>query len=161
MNPLAPVMATSISVRRYGAAPLGPLESREDRKVLKEFKEFLTKGNLIEIAVGLILALAFKAVVDSVVNDIFTPIIAAIFGQPDFARMHINVGDSAIFYGRFINALISFVIIGFVLFLVMKIYNAVRRDTPPPEPDEDIILLREIRDSMTNRAASYSGAAAD
>jgi large conductance mechanosensitive channel len=116
--------------------------------VLKEFKEFLTKGNLIEIAVGLILALAFKAVVDSVVNDVLTPIISAIFGQPNFATLSIHLGDSRIFYGRFINAVVSFVIIGFVLFLVMKAYNAVRRDTPTPEPDEDILLLREIRDSL-------------
>jgi large conductance mechanosensitive channel len=116
--------------------------------VLKEFKEFLTKGNLIEIAVGLILALAFKAVVDSVVGDIFTPIIGAIFGQADFSDLVIKVGDAHIFYGRFINAVISFVIIGFVLFIVMKAYNAIRRDTPPPEPDEEVLLLREIRDSL-------------
>jgi large conductance mechanosensitive channel len=116
--------------------------------VLKEFKEFLTKGNLIEIAVGLILALAFKAVVDSVVGDIFTPIIGAIFGQADFGDLTIKIGDAHIFYGRFINAVISFVIIGLVLFLVMKLYNAVRRNTPAPEPDEEILLLREIRDSL-------------
>jgi large conductance mechanosensitive channel len=119
--------------------------------VFKEFKEFLTRGNLIEIAVGLILALAFKTVVDSVVGDIFTPIISAIFGQPDFAGLTIDIGDSHIFYGRFINAVISFVIIGFVLFIVMKLYNSIRRDTPTPEPDEEILLLREIRDSLRAR----------
>jgi large conductance mechanosensitive channel len=119
--------------------------------VLKEFKEFLTKGNLVEIAVGLILALAFKAVVDSVVGDIFTPIISAIFGQSDFGGLTIDIGDSHIFYGRFINAVISFVIIGLVLFVVMKLYNAVRKQTPT-EPDEEILLLREIRDSLRARS---------
>jgi large conductance mechanosensitive channel len=119
--------------------------------VLKEFKEFLTKGNLIEIAVGLILALAFKTVVDSVVADLLTPIVAAIGGQPDFSSLTIHLGDGRIRYGSFINAVISFLIVGFVLFLVMKAYNAIRRDTPPPEPDEEILLLREIRDSLRSR----------
>ena len=94
--------------------------------MLKEFKEFLMKGNLLEIGVALILALAFKAVVDALVANILTPIIAAIFGQPDFSSLTISIGDSFIAYGLFLNALISFVIIGFVLFLVMKGYERIR-----------------------------------
>ena len=91
--------------------------------MLKEFKAFIMRGNLVEIAVGLVLALAFAAVVASFVGDIITPIIAAIFGQPDFGSLKIDIGDSAIAYGRFLNALISFLIVAFVMFLIVKSYN--------------------------------------
>jgi large conductance mechanosensitive channel len=91
--------------------------------MLKEFKAFITRGNLVEIAVGLILALAFAAVVASFVADIVTPIIAAIFGQPDFSSLKIDIGDSAIAYGKFLNALLTFLTVAFVMFLVVKAYN--------------------------------------
>jgi large conductance mechanosensitive channel len=91
--------------------------------MLKEFKTFITRGNLVEIAVGLVLALAFAAVVASFVADIVTPIIAAIFGQPDFSRLQIDIGESAITYGKFLNAVLAFVIVAFVMFLVVKAYN--------------------------------------
>lgn len=91
--------------------------------MLKEFKDFIMKGNLIEIAVALVMALAFAAVVASLVEDIVTPIIAAIFGQPDFSALKIDVGDSAITYGNFLNALITFLIVAFVMFLIVKAYN--------------------------------------
>jgi large conductance mechanosensitive channel len=91
--------------------------------MLKEFKAFVTRGNLIEIAVGLVMALAFAAVVASFVADIVTPIIAAIFGQPDFGALAIDIGDSAITYGNFLNALLTFLVVAFVMFLVVKAYN--------------------------------------
>lgn len=91
--------------------------------MIREFRDFITRGNLVEIAVGLVLALAFAAVVTSFVTDIVTPIIAAIVGQPDFGQLKIDIGDSAIFYGRFLNALITFVIVAFVMFLIVKAYN--------------------------------------
>lgn len=126
--------------------------------MLKEFKDFLLKGNLLEIAVGLILALAFKTVVDSLVADILTPIIAAVFGQPDFRSLVLDVGDGQVTYGVFLNAVISFVIIGFVLFLVVKAYNQMvgmaRRKGETEETEEDsaeVILLREIRDQLASR----------
>lgn len=126
--------------------------------MLKEFKDFLMKGNLLEIAVGLILALAFKAVVDSLVADILTPIVAAGFGQPDFSSLVLDIGDGRITYGVFLNAVISFVIIGFVLFLVVKAYNQMvgmaRRKGETEETEEDsaeVILLREIRDQLASR----------
>jgi large conductance mechanosensitive channel len=126
--------------------------------VLKEFKDFLMKGNLLEIAVGLILALAFKTVVDSLVADILTPIIAAIFGQPDFSSLVLDIGDGQITYGVFLNAVISFVIIGFVLFLVVKAYNrmvgmaARKGETEETEEDSaEVVLLREIRDQLASR----------
>lgn len=92
----------------------------------KEFKAFVMKGNLIDIAVAFILAVAFAAVVSSFVTDIVTPIIAAIVGQPDFSRLEIDIGRSAITYGNFLNALMSFLIVAFVMFLIVKAYNRVR-----------------------------------
>jgi len=96
--------------------------------VLKEFKEFLFRGNLIEIAVGLVLALAFTAVVTSLVEDLLTPLIAAIFGQPDFSGLMFTINESVFRYGDFLNAALSFVIIAAVLFfLVVKPLNALAK----------------------------------
>ena len=91
--------------------------------MLKEFKAFLLRGNLVQIAVAFVMGIAFAAVVTSFVTDIITPIIAAIFGQPDFGALKIDIGTSAITYGTFLNAVFSFVVIAFVLFLVVKVYN--------------------------------------
>jgi large conductance mechanosensitive channel len=93
--------------------------------VLKEFKEFLLRGNLIEIAVGLVLALAFTAVVTSLVDGLITPLIAAVFGQPDFGGLTFEINGSVFRYGEFLNAVFSFVLIAAVLFfLVVKPVNA-------------------------------------
>jgi large conductance mechanosensitive channel len=126
--------------------------------VLKEFKEFIMRGNLVEIAIGLILALALKSVIDSLVADVITPIIAAIGGQPNFNSLTLDIGDGEIRYGAFLNTLISFVMIGFVLFLLVKAYNRMidmskRRgqEDEVTEPGEDVLLLREIRDTLRTR----------
>jgi large conductance mechanosensitive channel len=104
--------------------------------VLREFKEFLLRGNLIEIAVGLVLALAFTAVVTSLVEDLVTPLIAALFGKPDFSGLDFTINDSVFRYGEFLNAVISFVLIAAVLFfLVVKPVNAIaKRRARPEEP---------------------------
>jgi len=92
--------------------------------MLKEFKAFILRGNLVEIAVAFIMALAFAAVVASFVADIVTPMIAAIFGQPDFSSsLKVDIGESAISYRKFLNAAITFLIVGFVMFLIVKAYN--------------------------------------
>jgi large conductance mechanosensitive channel len=126
--------------------------------VLKEFKEFVFKASLIEIAIGLILALAIKAVIDSLVSDVITPIIAAIGGQPNFDSLVLDIGDGEIRYGRFLNTIVSLLVIGLVLFLIVKAYNTVLERTKRrgdedevTEPGEDVLLLREIRDSLSQR----------
>lgn len=91
--------------------------------MLQEFKAFILKGNLVEIAVAFVMALAFAAVVSSFVADIITPIIGAIFGQPDFSQLKIDVGESAITYGNFLNAVITFLIVAIVTFLIIKAYD--------------------------------------
>lgn len=126
--------------------------------MLKEFRDFVMKGNLLEIAIGLILALAFKTVIDRLVDSILTPIISAVGGQPNFSSLTIDLGEGQIRYGRFLDALLSFLIIGFVLFLIVKAYNRMvalaRRQGDTEETQEDsaeVILLREIRDQLGRR----------
>jgi large conductance mechanosensitive channel len=119
--------------------------------MLKEFKEFSSRGSLVELAVAVVLGLAFGAVVNSLVADVFTPLIAAIFGQPDFSAITIGVGESEILIGNFLNALISFLIVAFVLFLVVKAYNrAFPKEEEPAGPSE-VELLTEIRDELRRR----------
>jgi large conductance mechanosensitive channel len=91
--------------------------------MFKEFKAFIMKGNLVEIAVAFVIGLAFAAVVASFVKDIITPIIGAIFGQPDFSALKIDIGKSAITYGDFLNALLTFVVVALVMFMIVKAYN--------------------------------------
>lgn len=121
--------------------------------MLKEFKEFILEGDLVEIAIGLILALKVTDVVNSLTDDIINPVIGAIFGEPDFGHLTLTIGEGEIRYGNFINALIAFVLVGLILFLMVKAYNeAKRRMSKPGEPvdqtEEQILLLREIRDSL-------------
>lgn len=105
------------------------------KNMLDEFKEFALKGNLIELAVAFILALAFSAVVLSLVNDVVLQIIAAIVGQPSFDGLSINLNDSSIRYGAFLMALINFLLVAFVLFLIVKAVNKLQRpnrEAPAP-----------------------------
>ncbi|HXV56436.1 MAG TPA: large conductance mechanosensitive channel protein MscL [Gaiellaceae bacterium] len=116
--------------------------------MLREFKDFLLKGNLIEVAVALVLALALTAVVTSLVEDLITPLIAAVFGQPDFSGLTFEINESVFRYGEFLNALIAFVLIAAVLFfLVVKPVNAVlerRRRGESPTVRECPECLSEI-----------------
>jgi large conductance mechanosensitive channel len=105
--------------------------------MVKEFKEFLLRGNLLEIAVGLVLALAFAAVVTSLVEDVLTPLIAAIFGEPDFSGLTLTINDSELRYGAFLNALIAFFLVALVLyFLVVRPVNAIVARTRREGPEE-------------------------
>ncbi len=121
------------------------------RDLLQEFKEFISRGNLIEIAVGLIIALKVKDIVDSLINDLIMPIIGAIFGKPNFGDLTVKIGDGVVAYGRFINAVVNFLLIGFALFLIVKAYNAFTHKTEPePEATEKDVLI-EIRDLLASR----------
>ena len=88
--------------------------------MLREFREFISRGNAVDLAVGVVIGAAFGAIVTSLVSDIITPLIAAIGGQPDFSSLQITINGSAIMYGKFLNALISFMIIAAVIFLDRK-----------------------------------------
>lgn len=119
--------------------------------MLKEFKEFVSRGNLVELAVAVVLGLAFAAVVNSLVADVITPLIAAILGEPDFSAITIPIGDSEILIGNFLNALISFLIVAFVLFLVIKAYNRTFTKQDEEQGSTEIELLTQIRDELRLR----------
>lgn len=118
--------------------------------MLKEFREFAFKGNLLEIAIGLILALAFSEVVNAFVEGIILAAIAAIFGQPSFDEIVWGLGaDGEIAIGRFLTAIVNFLIVAWVLFLLVKAVNRLRRQEPESSaPTEEVVLLREIRDAL-------------
>ena len=119
--------------------------------MLKEFKEFISKGNLVEIAVGLILALAFAGLVTSFTDHLISPIIGAIFGQPNFDSLVIDIGEAQLRYGAFLTTLLNFLIVAFVLFLVVKAYNRMAPKEEEVGGPTDIELLTEIRDELRKR----------
>ncbi|RIK40848.1 MAG: large conductance mechanosensitive channel protein MscL [Chloroflexi bacterium] len=100
------------------------------QNVWKEFKEFAFKGNLIDLAVAFVLGLAFTAVIVSLVENIIMPIIAAIFGKRNFSALAFDIGDATISYGNVINALLYFLVVAWVLFLVVKTVNRMRKPAP-------------------------------
>jgi large conductance mechanosensitive channel len=126
-------------------------------EMLKEFKEFISKGNVMDMAVGIIIGGAFTAIVTALVDSILMPVIGALCGGLSVADMSITVGNAAIGYGAFIQAIIDFLLVAWVLFMIIKALNkakaaAVKEEEPAPEePEEkpaDIVLLEEIRDLL-------------
>ncbi|WP_040598566.1 large conductance mechanosensitive channel protein MscL [Patulibacter medicamentivorans] len=120
--------------------------------MLKELKDFLFKGNLVDIAVAFILATAFGLVVKSLVDDILMPIIAAIVGKPSFNDIVIDIGDAKIMIGTFITLVINFLIIGTVLFFIVKaITKVMKKEEAEEGPSDEVALLTEIRDALAHR----------
>jgi large conductance mechanosensitive channel len=126
--------------------------------MLKEFKEFIERGNVIDLAVAVIIGGAFGAIIASLVDDIIMPIIGVLLGGVDFTSLSIQVGDAMINYGNFIQAIVIFLIIAFVLFLVVRAYNRMQKaeaeaePEAPPEPSPEEVLLTEIRDILKSRS---------
>src|SRR4051794_26174902 len=122
--------------------------------MIKEFREFILRGNVVDLAVAVVIGAAFGAVVKAFVDNLVTPLIAAIGGKPDFAALQFTINGSKFQYGLFINAVITFLIISAVIFfLVVRPLNALaaRRKQESPEPAapaEDVRLLTEIRDLL-------------
>jgi large conductance mechanosensitive channel len=120
-----------------------------------DFKKFVMQGDLVAVAVAFIIGLAFKTVVDSLVNDVIMPIIGAIFGKPSFDDLTLKIGDGVVFYGRFINAIINFAIIAATLFVIVRVYEAMKARRSPAEKAEDpteLDVLTEIRDLLASRS---------
>ncbi|HEU4916969.1 MAG TPA: large conductance mechanosensitive channel protein MscL [Acidimicrobiia bacterium] len=116
--------------------------------MIREFKDFINRGNLVDIAVAFVLGLAFAAVITSLTNDIINPIIAKIFNVDDLNGWVV----SDIRIGAFLVAIINFLIVAFVMFLVVKAYNRMKTEAEVlEEPSAEIVLLREIRDSLGAR----------
>ena len=145
--------------------------------MMQEFKEFAIKGNVVDLAVGVIIGGAFGKIVDSIVADLVMPLVGAAFGKLDFSNWFIVLGKipentaltldalkkagvPVFAYGHFITVSVNFLILAFIIFLMIKQMNRFRQETQkpetpatpeiPPPPPEDIVLLREIRDSLKN-----------
>lgn len=136
--------------------------------MMQEFKEFAVKGNVIDLAVGVIIGGAFGKIVGSLVEDVIMPIVGAIFGNLDFSSLYVTLGSvpegtaptlaalkeagvPTLAYGNFITVAINFIILAFIIFMMVKQVNRLKRETPPAAPaapPEDVVLLREIRDSL-------------
>jgi large conductance mechanosensitive channel len=122
--------------------------------MLKEFKEFISRGNVVDLAVAVVIGAAFTGVVNAFANDILMQLVAAVFNQPDFSTLSVLVRDTEIVYGAFINALINFLIVAFAIFLVVKGFNALQefRKRPAEEIAEnqetELELLAQIRDAL-------------
>jgi large conductance mechanosensitive channel len=131
--------------------------------MLKEFKEFAVKGNVVDMAVGIIIGVAFGKIVSSIVSDVIMPPIGLLIGGIDFNKLSIILkgasGDAAavvIAYGKFIQTVVDFTIVAFVMFMLVKAINTLKRKQeevvqPPPAPSKEEVLLAEIRDILKER----------
>lgn len=121
--------------------------------MLKEFKQFISRGNVIDLAVGVIIGSAFTAIVQSLVNNLINPLIGLFVGKIDLSNLVLKVGDATFKYGSFINAVINFLIISFVIFLIVKAVNKFTKkeeaETPAPPTEAD--YLKEIRDLLKEK----------
>ena len=135
--------------------------------MMKEFREFAVKGNVVDLAVGVIIGAAFARIVDSIVNDLIMPVVASIFGSLDFANLFVvlgaipagvpqtldalkKAGVPVLAYGNFITICVNFAILALIIFLMVRQINRMRRAAPAQAaaPTENVVLLREIRDSL-------------
>lgn len=119
--------------------------------MIQEFKDFINRGNLVDIAVGLVLAVAFGQVINAFMEGIVAPFIGMIFGKPSFSQTTLKIGDGVFLTGAFINQVVTFILTAVVMFLLVKAYNKMRKDAPPAEPSAQEKLLIEIRDSLRSR----------
>lgn len=124
--------------------------------MIKEFKAFISKGNVVDLAVGIIIGAAFSAIVNSLVKDIVMPVIAIIIGNIDFTTLSVTVNGSPLYYGNFIQAIVNFLIIALVVFLLIKLINRFRKPknaepAPAPVAPREEVLLEEIRDLLKEK----------
>ncbi len=121
--------------------------------MLKEFKDFINRGNAMDLAIGVIIGAAFGAIVKSIVDDLLMPLIGIIIGGIDFKGLMVQVGSATLTYGNFIQAVINFLIIAFVIFLIVRQLNKMKKQQPatPAAPSAEEKLLTEIRDLLKRR----------
>ncbi len=132
--------------------------------LIKEFREFISRGNVLDMAVGIIVGGAFTSIVTALVDNIITPIIGMISGGVDFSSLSVTVGSANLQYGAFIQAVINFLLVAFVLFMVLKAVNTAaakaqalvkkeeeEKAEAPAEPSDEVKLLTEIRDALMKK----------
>ena len=132
--------------------------AKSKKKFIKEFKEFISRGNVVDLAVGVVIGGSFSKIVSSLVNDIIMPLVGIIIGGINFTSLSIKFKDATINYGNFIQTVIDFLIVAWCIFVVIKLINSFQRKKKeedkkdePPKKDEQIILLEEIRDLLKNK----------
>jgi len=126
-----------------------------------DFRKFVMRGNVLDLAVAVVIGVAFNAVVNSLVNDVIMQMIAAVFGQPDFNRFVLTINDAQIHYGKFLTALVNFLIVAATLFVIIKAFEEMQKrrrrgdidDVPDDEKSDEVVLLGEIRDLLRERQA--------
>ena len=128
---------------------------------IKEFKTFISRGNVLDLAVGVVVGSAFTKIVTSLVNDIITPLIGIIIGGQNFSSLSIKIGESTIAYGAFIQNIIDFLIIAFCIFVFIKFMNKVfikkakeEKKAEPPKKSDEVLILEEIRDLLKKEKKS-------
>lgn len=129
------------------------------RTFIREFRNFALKSNVVDLAVAVVIGVAFNAVVNSLVNDIIMQLIAAVFGKPDFSDLVFRIGGTAIRYGNFLTTLVDFLIVALSLFVVIRTFDELQKrtalritgDAPPTPADTQVALLTEIRDALRDR----------
>ena len=125
-------------------------------KMIDEFKNFISRGNVVDMAVGVIIGAAFGKIVTSLVNDILMPLVGVLIGGHDFSSLSIKVGEASILYGAFIQAIIDFLIVALCIFLIVKTFEKLKRKKPevveePKEDSDEVKLLKEIRDLLKKK----------
>lgn len=127
------------------------------KKFMREFKDFAMRGNVMDLAVGVIVGGAFSAITTSLINDIIMPFIGIFVSKASFSDLTVTIGSAVITYGNFIQAILNFIIMAFVVFCLVKAVNRLSRKKeeapppPPPEPSNEEKLLTEIRDLLRER----------
>jgi large conductance mechanosensitive channel len=121
--------------------------------VIKEFKEFAIKGNVVDLAVGVIIGAAFGKIVSSLVEDVVMPLVGTLLGGLNFATLTLRVGEATLKYGKFLQTCLDFLIIAWAIFMMVKIINRLKRQEPaaPAAPPRQEVLLEEIRDLLKSR----------
>jgi len=125
--------------------------------MFKEFKKFIARGNVMDLAVGVIIGGAFGKIVTSLVNDVLMPAIGVIIGGLDFSNLSITIKDSKIMYGSFIQNIVDFLIVSFCIFILIKIVNKITRKkeeekVEEPKKTDEVMLLEEIRDLLKEKS---------
>lgn len=125
--------------------------------MIKEFKEFISRGNVLDLAVGVIIGGAFNKIVSSLVDNILMPIIGLIIGGVDFSSLSFKIKDATIAYGLFIQNIVDFLIVAFTIFIVIKTVNKLMRkkekkeEAAPAGPSEEVLLLTEIKNELVKQ----------
>ena len=120
--------------------------------MLQEFKSFAMKGNVVDLAVGVIIGAAFGKIVASLVEDVIMPLVGTLLGGVNFSGLAITVGSATLKYGKFLQTCLDFLIIAWAIFVAVKLINRLRREEPAPaEPPRQEVLLGEIRDLLKTR----------